>query len=131
MALRVTRVFQREWVAPSELHVPPGFLRMTGAAERAGREDLQRAVAQFAGAEAAFVIGDPARELTNESEVSHLMVIGSRGYGPAPAVLLGEVSGRLMRTAACPIIAVPNGVASPLDALFEQGRGKLRTVSAA
>ena len=109
----------------------PGFVRMTGAAEHAAREELQRAVAPISGAEAAFVIGDAARELTNESEVSHLMVIGSRGYGPAPAVLLGEVSAPLLRTAACPVIVVPNGVASPLDALFEQGSGKLRTVSAA
>lgn len=131
MALRVTHAFQREWVAPTELRVPPGFVRMTGAAERGAREELQEAVEPLAGAEAAFVIGDPARELVNESEVSHLMVIGSRGYGPAPSVLLGEVSAPLLRTAACPIIVVPNGVAAPLDALFEQGRGKLRTVSAA
>jgi nucleotide-binding universal stress UspA family protein len=129
MALRVTRGFQREWVAPPELHVSPGFVRMTGAAERAARTELQQAVQALPAAETAFLIGDPGHELVNESEISHLTVVGSRGYGPAPAVLLGEVSGQLMHAAACPVIVVPNGVASPLDGLFEQGRGKLRTAT--
>jgi hypothetical protein len=44
-------------------------------------------------------------------------VIGSRGYGPAPAVLLGGVGGRLARTAECPLLIVPNGVARPLSKL--------------
>ena len=61
-------------------------------------------------AEPAFLVGDPARELARESEVSDLLVIGSRSYGPSPAVLLGGVSGPLIETAACPVLIVPNGV---------------------
>lgn len=130
MPLRVTRGFQREWTAPAGLHVPPGFVRMTGTAERVAREELQHAADAIPAAETAFLLGDPGRALVDESEISHLMVVGSRGYGPGPAVLLGEVSGQLIHAAACPVIVVPNGVPAPLDRLFEQGGGKLRTTTA-
>jgi hypothetical protein len=36
--------------------------------------------------------------------------LGSRGYGPLRAVLLGGVSRRLMVEAHCPVIVVPRGV---------------------
>ena len=120
LPLRVSRVFTRDWPAPHSLLAPPGFVRITSDAERAAREELARAVDDLPGAEAAFLVGDAATELALESEVSDLMVIGSRGYGPAPAVLLGDVSGRLMHTAACPVVIVPHGVAAPLGDLFAQ-----------
>jgi nucleotide-binding universal stress UspA family protein len=96
----------------------PGFLRLTPDAERAAKAELERAVERLPDAEVAFVTGDPARELARESELSDLMVIGCRGYGPAHAVVLGEVSDRLMRTAACPAMIVPGGVPTPLRDLF-------------
>ncbi len=40
-----------------------------------------------------------------------LLVCGSRGYGPVRRVLLGGVSRRLIRTAACPVLVVPRGAA--------------------
>lgn len=36
-----------------------------------------------------------------------LLVVGSRGYGPVRRLLLGSVSGRLMREAPCPVMALP------------------------
>jgi nucleotide-binding universal stress UspA family protein len=36
-----------------------------------------------------------------------LLVCGSRGYGPLRRVLLGGVSSRLLRRAACPLLVVP------------------------
>ncbi|MBJ7348576.1 MAG: universal stress protein, partial [Thermoleophilaceae bacterium] len=36
-----------------------------------------------------------------------LLVVGSRGYGPVNTVLLGTVTGKLMRQAPCPVMAVP------------------------
>lgn len=54
--------------------------------------------------------GEPARE----SEVCDLLVLGSRGYGPAGAVTLGDVSDALLRSAACPAIVLPNGVTPEL-----------------
>jgi nucleotide-binding universal stress UspA family protein len=35
------------------------------------------------------------------------MVCGSRGYGLVRQVLLGGVSTRLVRTAACPVVVTP------------------------
>jgi hypothetical protein len=46
------------------------------------------------------------------------MVTGSRGYGPHRAVLLGSVSGRLVREAECPVIVVPRGIEAPLEGIF-------------
>jgi hypothetical protein len=46
------------------------------------------------------------------------MLAGSRGYGPLRSVLVGGVSGRLMRTVRCPVIVVPRGAQEPLGALF-------------
>jgi nucleotide-binding universal stress UspA family protein len=36
-----------------------------------------------------------------------LLVMGSRGYGPIGRVLLGGVSNRVIRSAACPVEVVP------------------------
>jgi len=62
--------------------------------------------------------GDPVDALAAVSEDADLLLLGSRGYGPRRAVLLGGVSGRVVRTAACPVIVVPRGIAVPLEDLF-------------
>ena len=62
--------------------------------------------------------GDPADELAARSTELDLLVTGSRGYGPLHSVLVGGVSARIMRSAACPVIAVPRGVEAPLEHLF-------------
>jgi nucleotide-binding universal stress UspA family protein len=129
-SLRVSRVFTRDWPSPHSLLAPPGFVRITQDAERAARRELERAVDGLPHAEAAFLVGDPAHELALESEVSDLMVIGSRNYGPAPAVLLGDVSGSLIRTAVCPVVIVPHGVVSPLSDLFAHTGDELLTGAA-
>lgn len=122
--LRVIHVFTRDWpVSPSMLAVP-GYVRLTPAAEEAARAELDRTVAALPGdvwSEPAFLHGDPAHELAVESEVADLLVIGSRGYGPLKSVLLGGVSGRVVRTAACPVLILPNGAEASLDALFASG----------
>jgi nucleotide-binding universal stress UspA family protein len=41
-----------------------------------------------------------------------MIVVGSRGWGPVRRLLLGSTSERLVREAACPVIAV----ARPADA---------------
>jgi nucleotide-binding universal stress UspA family protein len=51
--------------------------------------------------------GAPAAELADESEGLGLLVMGSRGYGPVGAVLLGSVAARVVRESACPVIVVP------------------------
>jgi len=57
--------------------------------------------------------GEPADALADHSAQLDLLVTGSRGYGPLRAVIVGGVSGRLIRTAQCPVIVVPRTVAAP------------------
>jgi nucleotide-binding universal stress UspA family protein len=63
--------------------------------------------------------GDPAEELAARSEQLDILVMGSRGYGPLHSVLVGGVSGRVVRSAFCPVIVVPRGVEAPLGRLFD------------
>jgi nucleotide-binding universal stress UspA family protein len=87
-----------------------------------GLTELLRSLPAGVRAEPALCHGDPVVALAAESERADLLVLGSRGYGPHRAVLLGSVSGRVMRTAACPVIVVPRGVAAPLEDLFRPVR---------
>jgi nucleotide-binding universal stress UspA family protein len=128
--VRVVTVFEPDPAVPPWLPVPPGFLRLTDDAERAARAMVERAARTVPGAEAAFIAGDPIRELAHETDATDLLVIGSRGYGPSGAVLLGAVSGRVLQTATCPVLIVPNGVPRPLAGLFED-RGQLLIGAAA
>ncbi|HEV2776129.1 MAG TPA: universal stress protein [Solirubrobacteraceae bacterium] len=57
--------------------------------------------------ESRFVDGAADDVLVAESEDVDLLVVGSRGYGPLGAVLLGSVSTALARAARCPIIVTP------------------------
>jgi nucleotide-binding universal stress UspA family protein len=68
--------------------------------------------------EADALVGDPAELLVDLSRSLDLMVLGSRGYGPLRAVLLGSVSARVAREAHCPVTVLPRGVRAPLDALL-------------
>jgi nucleotide-binding universal stress UspA family protein len=122
LPLRAVSVFAPDTPPPPWLCAPPGFLRITSDAERAARARLEA----IEGVEPVFLKGDPAAELTRESEVAEFLVVGSRGYGPSGAVVPGGVSGRLVETAACPLVIVPIGVKSPLRAL-DEACGKLLT----
>jgi nucleotide-binding universal stress UspA family protein len=51
--------------------------------------------------------GAPVAILLDEAPSLDLLVLGSRGYGPARRVLLGSVSSRLVRAAPCPVLVVP------------------------
>jgi nucleotide-binding universal stress UspA family protein len=62
--------------------------------------------------------GKPAEVLIALSETVDLLVIGSRGYGPLKAVLLGGVSGQVIRSAACPVVVVPRHATSAVGSVF-------------
>lgn len=64
------------------------------------------------------LLGLPAEALAERSATLDLMVAGSRGYGPLRSVLVGGISGPLIRLAQCPLIIVPRGVQTPLETLF-------------
>ena len=80
------------------------------ARERLG-EDLRAAVATIPAevrALAKLVDGEPVAVLTREAEAgADLLVLGSRGYGPLGAALLGGVSGKVIRGATVPVLVVP------------------------
>jgi nucleotide-binding universal stress UspA family protein len=56
--------------------------------------------------------GNAAGQLAQASERLDLLVVGSRGYGPLGAVVLGSVSNALVRTARCPLVVLPRWVKS-------------------
>jgi nucleotide-binding universal stress UspA family protein len=90
--------------------------------ERWTQESLDAALASLpAGLTARSVRleGAPAEQLAEHSAGLDLLVTGSRGYGPLRSVLVGGVSGRLVRSAHCPVIVVPRGVEAPLSTLFD------------
>jgi nucleotide-binding universal stress UspA family protein len=68
-------------------------------------------------------VGDPADFLIAASENVDLLICGSRGYGPTRAVLLGGVSRRVTREARCPVIVLPRGAETGLEALVSEEAG--------
>jgi nucleotide-binding universal stress UspA family protein len=85
---------------------------------RAQLADSVKAVPPALAGATEFEQRDPADLLIQWSHDVDLLVIGSRGYGPLHAVLLGAVSGRVIRDAACPVIVVPRGAKVPLESLL-------------
>jgi nucleotide-binding universal stress UspA family protein len=52
--------------------------------------------------------GDPVQKLLEAAEMGvDLLVLGSRGFGPVMRLLIGSVSSRVIRGAACPVMVVP------------------------
>ena len=68
-------------------------------------------------------VEDPAEAMIGVSQNLDLLVCGSRGYGPMRAVLLGGVSRRIAAEAHCPVVVLPRGVESSLEALIEEAPG--------
>ena len=114
-------------VAPTESYTAPaltggpGYHTLREDIERRQSENLQSAVESLpAGtkAEAVALSGSAARALIGRSERLDLLILGSRGYGPLRSVIVGGVSGQVVRGARCPVIVIPRGAEAPLDALF-------------
>lgn len=55
-----------------------------------------------------------------------MLVLGSRGYGPVRRVLMGGTSAKLMRSAPCPVLAVPRSA----EAADEAGHDAAAAASA-
>ena len=66
-------------------------------------------------------VQDAAEFLIAASEHVDLLVIGSRGYGPKRAVLLGGVSRKVTAAAHCPVIVLARGAESGLVQLMGEG----------
>ena len=51
--------------------------------------------------------------LADEAEKGlHLLLMGSRSYGPIRRVMVGSTAIELMRVAPCPVIVIPRGAAA-------------------
>ena len=110
--LRVMRVFDSTQVGTPALMTGPAWVSIGKDMEARQKAGLERRVAELpedVRAEAVFVAGSPARELADFSHTVDVLLVGSRGYGPARAVLLGGISHALVRDAACPVIVLPRG----------------------
>jgi nucleotide-binding universal stress UspA family protein len=62
-------------------------------------------------------VGPAAAALLEASERLDLLVTGSRGYGPARRLLLGSVSGEVVRRAQCPVLVVPRPASAEMTSV--------------
>jgi nucleotide-binding universal stress UspA family protein len=116
--LQVIRAFE-----PLMYDLPPGNAAFGGMSTYndallvRATEELDAAVARIEtdGAEPHITMGDAVRVLTDASEELDLLLVGSRGYGPMHAVLVGGVAGRLVTEAACPVIVFPRSAGHTED----------------
>jgi len=97
-----------------------GELRVRAEAEL---RDAVAALGDDVAVETDAFVEDPADGLIAVSQNLDLLISGSRGYGPMRAVLLGGVSRRLAAEAQCPVIVLPRGVTSSLEALVAETPG--------
>jgi nucleotide-binding universal stress UspA family protein len=119
--LRVIGVFDATQVGTPALMTGPSYTAIHKELEEMQRTALLRRVAglgEDVGIESVFLTGTPSRELAERSESVDLMVMGSRGYGPMRAVLLGGVSHGLVHKAACPVLILPRGAKAGLQPLL-------------
>jgi nucleotide-binding universal stress UspA family protein len=86
------------------------------AALEATVADAIAELAEGVRAQCEVLVDNPAEALASVSPHLDLLVMGSRGYGPGLAVLLGGVSRRVTMTARCPVLVVPRGSTAALAA---------------
>ena len=101
------------------LNMPDIDAKVRADADRALHERVEHLSAGLRDVEGTIHVGKPADTLSALSETVDVMVVGSRGYGPLKSVFLGGVSGRLLRSAACPVIVVPRRSHATVGSLFE------------
>jgi nucleotide-binding universal stress UspA family protein len=110
--LRVLSVYERTLPASVALGGGLPATSINAVLRRECEEELARAVSALDGdidASATLLEGDAHELLARESGDHDLLVVGSRGYGPLRAVLLGSVSSALVRSAQSPLLIVPRG----------------------
>jgi nucleotide-binding universal stress UspA family protein len=100
------------------LNMPEIDAKIRADASRALTERVEHLSSGLAGVEGTIHAGRPADALVALTDTVDVMVVGSRGYGPLKAVLLGGVSGQVIRSAACPVIVIPRGAHAAVGSLF-------------
>ena len=110
--LRVLSVFERTLPATLAVGGALATSRLNDVLRAQLEQELEQATSMLepnADVEATLVDGDPPKLLARASTDLDLLVVGSRGYGPLRAVLLGSVSTALVRSAQSPLVVVPRG----------------------
>lgn len=107
--LRVVHCWALPAAAP-EFYVGPDAVEAIRTDAEAVLADARQVVAEVAptvNVEYVIVDGAPANALRQEAEQAALLVLGSDDVPWLDRLLGGEVSGYLARTAACPVVVVP------------------------
>jgi nucleotide-binding universal stress UspA family protein len=114
-ALSVARALAREHharLSACEVVTLPVYAFAAGAAPIDGAIDglvgeARGRIEELGGVEAHAVYGNAVSELALYSGSVDLLVVGSRGYGPAGRLVHGSISNGLTHAARCPLIVLP------------------------
>lgn len=93
----------------------PDLDLVSGAERDHVTEAVDAALADFPTAERRIERGAASAVLEAASADADLLVVGSRGWGPALRIALGSTSDHLVHHAACPVIVVPRPAALTED----------------
>ena len=107
--LRVITVFDHVGLPAAALGADRDALR---AHSRRTLDEAIDGIGDGLESEGVWLEGEPLDELTDATADLDLLVVGSRGYGPLRAVLLGGVSAALMRQAGCPVVVAPRAASA-------------------
>ena len=112
--LRVLTVVKRGVSADASAGPTRDTVERSRAHVEATLTDAIAGLAHDVKADGEVMVDDPADALLSVSPNVDLLVMGSRGYGPGLAVLLGGVSRRVTMAARCPVLVMPRGSTSSL-----------------
>jgi nucleotide-binding universal stress UspA family protein len=120
-SLRVMHVVEPLWrlYDPGEmpLNLPEIDASIRAGAKRTLNERVARLNSRLE-SEGTLCTGKPADVLIGLTDAIDVLVIGCRGYGALKEMLLGGVSVRVIRSAACPVVVVPRRARSALGSVF-------------
>ena len=96
---------------------PAGIQEHIDKDREAAAAEMQRRVAEIQAEEGASAVqvtyvtrvGIAASVLLEEAAGAHTLVIGARGHGGFPGLLVGSVTDQCVRHAPCPVLVVPAG----------------------
>jgi nucleotide-binding universal stress UspA family protein len=114
-ALRLIAVVDGAGFGGFGVHGGYGYAEIIGDVREETRASLAAALDRLPAqtrAQGVLREGDVAAELVAQSQTLDLLVCGSRGYGPLGRAVLGGVSSRVVREAACPVLVIPDGTMS-------------------
>jgi nucleotide-binding universal stress UspA family protein len=119
--LEVITVLSAQILATPRMMRCPGYFDADEDSARDAREALDAILARLPAeltVEGTVLDGRPAHQLTLRTKHLDLLLAGSRGFNPLPAVRAGGVSEQMLRDSHCPVIAVPRRTRAPLERLI-------------